>query len=78
MGAYSPNDTMESPQFAIAGKIFEIEEISPIYIEKWPSFRKEKGAQRSFAWASTDEQTHKALFERAASAEDNHYDGNSV
>jgi rubrerythrin len=73
MGAFGPGDSLKNLGLAIAGETYEIEEMYPTYM-KVAEFQDERGAYRSFRWSYETEKMHKALFEKAKKAVENHQD----
>ena len=73
MGAFGPGDTAKNIGLGIAGETYEINEMYPTMIEV-AKFQGEKDAERSFNWSYQTEKMHKALFEKAKQAVDDHRD----
>jgi rubrerythrin len=69
MAPFGLGSTSDNLQVGIDGETFEIEEMYPVY-KAAAQFQKEKGAERTFAWALQTEKVHASLYRTAKEAID--------
>jgi rubrerythrin len=64
MAVFGLSDTSQNLQGGIDGETYEITEMYPTYLET-AHYQEERGAERSFQYALSAEQTHAELFTKA-------------